>query len=303
VSRPRPPIGPALAGAVDLSALKQRAQQSSPAGADAQAGSAKLAGVEITTANFEDEVLIRSNQVPVVVLLWSPRSDVCLQLAEILSRLASDDGGKWSLATVNVDTVPEVAQIFGIQVVPTVVALAAGQPLSSFQGMQPADQLRRWVDSLLSATAGKLSGAADSEGAEEVDPALAQARQQLQDGDFAAALDSYQAILDANPNHAEAKGAVRQIAFLMRATEQPPDAVAAADAAPDDIDAAFAAADVQILNQDVTGAFDRLIALVRRTSGDERTKVRTRLIELFELFDPADPEVIAGRRNLANALY
>lgn len=303
MSRPRPPIGPALAGAVDLSALKQRAQQSSSAGGDARAGSTKPAGVEITTANFEDEVLVRSNQVPVVVLLWSPRSDVCLQLADILSGLAAADGGKWSLATVNVDTVPEVAQIFGIQVVPTVVALAAGQPLSSFQGMQPADQLRRWVDSLLSATAGKLSGAGDSEDAEEVDPALAQARQQLQDGDFAAALDSYQAILDANPNHAEAKGAVRQIAFLMRATAHSPDAVAVADAAPGDIDAAFAAADVQLLNQDVTGAFDRLIALVRRTSGDERTKVRTRLIELFDLFDPADPEVIAGRRNLANALY
>jgi putative thioredoxin len=302
VSRPRPPIGPALAGAVDLSALKQRAQQSSAAAGDAT-GSAELAGVEITEANFEDEVLIRSNQVPVVVLLWSPRSDVCLQLADILSGLAAADGGKWSLATVNVDTAPRVAQIFGVQVVPTVVALAAGQPLSSFQGMQPADQLRRWVDSLLSATAGKLGGAADSEGAEEVDPALAHAREQLQGGDFAAALDSYQAILDANPNHAEAKGAVRQIAFLMRATAQRPDAVAIADAAPDDIDAAFAAADVQILNQDVSAAFDRLIALVRRTSGDERTKVRTRLIELFELFDPADPEVIAGRRNLANALY
>jgi putative thioredoxin len=46
-----------------------------------------------------------------------------------------------------------------------------------------------------------------------------------------------------------------------------------------------------------------LIALVKRTAGDERTAVRTRLIELFDLFDPADPEVIAGRRNLANALY
>ena len=47
--------------------------------------------------------------------------------------------------------------------------------------------------------------------------------------------------------------------------------MAVADAAPDDIEAAFAAADVQILNQDVQGAFDRLVALVRRTSGDERT--------------------------------
>jgi putative thioredoxin len=89
----------------------------------------------------------------------------------------------------------------------------------------------------------------------------------------------------------------------MRATEQRPDALAVADADPDDIQAALAAADVQILNQDVQGAFDRLVALVRRTSGDERTSVRTRLIELFELFDPADPDVIMGRRNLANALY
>lgn len=169
--------------------------------------------------------------------------------------------------------------------------------------MQPADQLRRWLDSLLSATAGKLSGAAGAGESTEVDPALAQAREQLQAGDFAAARNSYQAIVDANPRHAEATAALRQIDFLQRATAQPPDAVAVADAAPDDIEAAFAAADVQILNHDVSAAFDRLIALVRRTSGDERTKVRTRLIELFDLFDPSDPEVIAGRRNLANALY
>jgi putative thioredoxin len=288
-----------MAGAVDLSALKQ----SAPAGGEAGQEQAVPVGTEITEANFEDEVLLRSNQVPVVVLLWSPRSDVCLQLADVLSGLAAADNNKWSLVSVNVDAVPRVAQIFGVQVVPTVVALAAGQPLSSFQGMQPPDQLRRWLDSLLSATAGKLSGATTSEEPEQVDPELAQARQQLQDGDFAAALDSYQAILDANPNHAEAKGAVRQIAFLMRATAQRPDAVAVSDAAPGDIEAAFAAADVQLLNQDVAGAFDRLIALVRQTSGDDRTKVRTRLIELFELFDPTDPDVITGRRNLANALY
>jgi putative thioredoxin len=57
------------------------------------------------------------------------------------------------------------------------------------------------------------------------------------------------------------------------------------------------------LQQDVIAAFERLISLVKRTAGDERTAVRTRLIELFDLFDPADPQVIAGRRNLANALY
>jgi putative thioredoxin len=297
VTRPRPQIGPALAGAVDLSGLKQRAQQ--PAGG----ATAPSGGAEVTEANFESEVLVRSGQVPVVVLLWSPRSDSSVQLGEILAALAADDNGTWSLATVNVDVVPRLAQMFGIEAVPTVVALAGGQPLASFQGSQPPEQLRRWVDSLLQATAGKLSGSADSGEEAAVDPALAQARELLEAGDFAAAAAAYQAILDADPQHAEAKGALRQMTFLERATAHSPDAVAAADAAPDDIEKAFAAADVQILNQDVIPAFDRLIALVRKTSDDERTKVRTRLIELFELFDAADPDVITGRRNLANALY
>ena len=296
-----------MAGAVDLSGLKQRAQQSpSATGGGEGARPAGPGGpnvTEVTEANFEAEVIVRSDEVPVVVVLWSPRSDVCVELVESLSGLAAADNGKWSLATVNVDEAPRVARVFGVEAVPTVVALAAGQPISSFQGPQPADQLRQWVDSLVSATAGKLRGATDSEEVAQVDPAVAQARQQLEEGDFAAARDSYQSILDAEPGNVEAKAAIRQIDFLTRATAQRPDAVAVADAAPDDIEAAFAAADVQILSQDVSAAFDRLIALVRRTSGDERTVVRTRLIELFEIFDPADPEVVAGRRNLANALY
>lgn len=238
-----------------------------------------------------------------VVLLWSPRSDASAQLGDTLAGLAAADAGKWSLATVNVDTTPRVAQMFGVQGVPTVVALAAGQPISSFQGVQPAEELRRWVDSLLDATRGKLSGSPDGDEPEQVGPELAAARDHLNNGDFAAALTAYQGILDADANNAEARGAVRQIGFVQRASAQRPDAVAVADAAPADIEAAFAAADVEILQQQVTAAFDRLIALIKRTSGDERTAARTRLIELFDLFDPADPDVVTARRNLANALY
>ena len=288
-----------MTGAVDLSGLTQRAQQG-PGGSPGGPGGS--AGVDITEANFEAEVLVGSSRVPVVVLLWSPRSDVCVQLADDLSALAAADGGSWSLALVNVDAVPRVAAMFGVDAVPTVVALAGGQPLASFQGAQPPEQLRRWVDSLLAATSGKLGGPSEVE-PEAADPALTDAREKLEAGDFAGAAAAYRAILGADPEHAEAKGALRQIAFLERAGAHPPDAVAVADGAPADIDAAFAAADVQILSQDPAGAFRRLTALVKATAGDDRTRVRTRLIELFELFDPADPEVIAGRRDLANALY
>lgn len=285
-----------MTGAVDLSALKQRAQQG---GAD---GGAR--GVEITEANLEAEVLVRSTEVPVVVLLWSPRSDACIALADVLGGMADADKGTWVLATINVDAVPRLGAMFGVEAVPTVVALAGGQPIGSFEGVQPPSQLRKWVDSLLAATAGKLTGGGGiAEGGGDVDPALIAAREKLDSGDFTGAAAAYRAILDGDPQHAEAKGALRQITFLERATAHPPGAVAAADAAPDDIDAAFAAADVQVMSQDVAGAFARLTDLVKRTAGDERGRVRTRLIELFELFDPADPDVLAGRRNLANALY
>ena len=285
-----------MTGAVDLSGLKQR-----PA---AGAGGAKAGQhtVEITEANLETDVLVRSGQVPVVVLLWSARSQACLKVLDALDALATADAGKWVLATVDVDAAPRVGAMFGVEAVPTVVALAGGPPLSSFEGPLPPDEVRRWIDSLLSATAGKLGGGT-GEAEPAVDPALTDARDKLDSGDFAAAAAAYQGILDADPNHAEAKGALRQITFLVRASAHPGTAVADADAAPDDIDAAFAAADVEVLGNDPAAAFNRLIALVKRTAGDDRTRVRTRLIELFELFDAADPDVIAGRRNLANALY
>ncbi len=291
-----------MAGAVDLSALKRpAAQAAAPSDTPVDIPNA----VEITEANFEAEVLIRSGEVPVVAVMWSPRSEASVELAEILGALAGQDNGKWVLATVDVDTTPRVAQAFGVQAIPTVVALAGGQPLQggSFQGVQPPEQLRKWVDSLLEVTAGKLSGGGAPEDPEQVDPAVAAARQHLEEGDFETAKAAYEEILAGDPANAEAKGAIRQITFLSRATAQTPDAIATADADPTNIEAAFAAADVQLLSQDVAGAFERLIALVKRTAGDDRTAVRARLVELFELFDAADPDVIAGRRNLANALF
>ena len=281
-----------MAGAVDLSALKKSS--------DADAG--PQSGAEITEANFEAEVLDKSNRLPIVVVLWSPRSDASVQLIDDFASLAAADAGKWSLATVNLDASPRLAQALGVQAVPTVLAALAGQLLQGPPGMQSPQHLRQFIDQLLSATAGKLSGAADS-APEEVDPGLAKARELLDAGNFDAALGAYRAILDTDPGHPEAKAVIRQLEFQLRAAKHRPDATRAADAAPDDIDAAFAAADVELRSQQLEAAFNRLIDLIRRTTGDDKTKVRTRLIELFELFDPADPAVIAGRRNLANALY
>ncbi|EOM78301.1 co-chaperone YbbN [Rhodococcus rhodnii] len=301
-----------MSGAVDLSALKERATAppppppQQPADGEAQATGGLAPIVDVTEATFEDEVLRRSMQVPVVVDLWATWCGPCKQLSPVLEKLALEAGGRWVLAKVDVDANPRIAQAFGVQSVPTVVAIAGGQPLADFQGAQPEPQLRQWIAAVEQAVEGKLSGppTGDQEPEPEPeDPRFTEAERLLDEGDLTAAADAYRAILDQEPGNTEAKDALRQVTFLTRVQDVDPDAIAVADAAPDDLDAQFVAADVELVSQAPEAAFDRLVAAVRRTTGDDRTRVRTRLLELFELFDPAEPVVIAARRKLASALY
>lgn len=292
----------AMSGAVDLSALKERAKaKASPA---TNGDSPATAAVAVTEATFEAEVLQRSMQVPVVVALTSSRSRASTELATALERLVAADNGSWVLATVDVDSNMRIAQAFGVQAIPTVVAVAAGQPLADFQGDQGDAELRRWIDAVLRAVEGKLGGPQPADQPEEVeDPRFTAAEDALENGDYAAAEAAYQTILDAEPGNAQAQAAIRQARFFGRASQVAIDAIAVADADPNNVSAALAAADAQLLSQDPEAAFARLIALISRTAGDERTTVRTRLLELFELFDAAEPFVIAARRKLATALY
>ncbi|MEV0948562.1 tetratricopeptide repeat protein [Rhodococcus sp. NPDC049939] len=301
-----------MTGAVDLSALKERANApqpppAAPGDGAAPGGTGLQAVVDVTEATFEAEVLVRSQQVPVIVDLWATWCEPCKQLSPLLEKLAREAGGTWVLAKVDVDANPRIAQAFGVQSVPTVVAIAAGQPLADFQGVQPEPQLRQWLAAIQQAVAGKLSGppagGGDTDEPEPEDPRFVAAEAALDEGDLAAAEAEFQKILDEEPANAQALGAVRQVRFLARVQSVDSGAVAAADAAPDDVEAQLRAADVEVYSQAPDAAFARLIALVARSTGDDKTRARTRLLELFELFDPAEPVVITARRKLAAALY
>lgn len=278
-----------MSGAVDLSSLKQP-----PAGASG-------GGYAVGEADFEAKVLRRSMQVPVVVALYSQRSPGSVELVRTLERLVQADGGAWDLATVEAESNMRIAQALRVQGIPTVIAIAGGQPLADFEGAQPEPQVRQWLNAVIDAVAGKLEGGGAPEPVE--DPRFAAADAALERGDYAGAEAAYEAVLAAEPNNIEAKNALRQLRFLARAQVLPATAVATADADPSNVDAALDAADVQLLEQQPEAAFDRLIAVIKRTAGDDRTKARTRLLELFELFDPAEPFVVAARRKLATALY
>ncbi|MBF6148903.1 MULTISPECIES: tetratricopeptide repeat protein [Nocardia] len=282
-----------MSGAVDLSALKQ------PAATDVPGDHA------VTEADFETKVLRRSLEVPVVVVLYSQRSPGSVELVKLFERLVGSAGGSWELATIEAEPNMRIAQAFGVQGIPTVIAVAAGQPLADFQGSQPEEQVKQWLAAVVDAVRGKLPGAGDDQGEAPVpeDPRFVAAEEALDRGDIAGAEAAYEAILAAEPANEEAKAALRQVRFFGRARELPADAIAVADADPGNIDAAFTAADAELFNQQPEAAFDRLIGLIKRTAGDDRNRVRTRLVELFELFDTADPVVVAARRKLATALY
>ncbi|WP_018160997.1 tetratricopeptide repeat protein [Smaragdicoccus niigatensis] len=288
----------AMSGAVDLSALKRPAKT-----AEAPASTSAFS-VDVTEENFEVEVLNRSIQIPVVVALYSTRSPASVQLVQIFDTLVAEGNGTWQLARVDVDANMRIAQVFGIQSIPTTVAVAGGRPLADLPGVQSETQVRKWIEALLQATAGKLEG---GEGALEddmpADPRFVAAENLLDSGDLAGAQAAYEKILQSEPHNGEAKAALRQVGLLQRAESLTPDDYVHANANPDDVEAQLKAADIEMLRQEPEAAFQRLIDAVRRFADDDRTAVRTRLLELFELFDPAEPIVKAARRRLATALY
>jgi putative thioredoxin len=319
VSRPDPrqtaALSAALSRAVDLSALKARADASKTAAARPAPGNGgeQPAGghiVEVTEATFQAEVIERSLTVPVIVDLWAEWCGPCKQLSPVLERLAGQYGGSWVLAKIDIDANPRIAQLFGVQSIPMVVAIAGGQPVEAFAGAQPEPQIKQWLDGLLDALRDRLPGirAAENGTAPEVepepeDPRFTAAEDAFNRGDYAAAETAYQQILDNEPGNELAAAALAQVRFLARAEATDPSVVVRADTSPDDLDAQLAAADIEVAQQRVEQAFARLLNAVRRTAGDDRDRARTHLVSLFDLFAPDDPRVMKARRDLASALF
>ncbi|MCD2189278.1 tetratricopeptide repeat protein [Actinomycetospora soli] len=316
-----------MAGAVDLSGLKARAEQRSsqqarPAAPAAPPGDGAAPAVppagsfviDVTEDTFQTEVLERSMTVPVVVDLWAEWCQPCKQLSPTLEKLAAEGNGAWILAKVDVDANPRIAQMFQVQSIPTVYVVVAQQPVTSFSGVQPEEQLRGWVAQILDALRDRMPGIAEAEArgpaqesAEPVpepeDPRFTAAEEALERGDYDAAIAAYEQILASEPANAEAQAALSQVRFMARAESADPSAIAAADAAPDDVAAQKAAADAELAGGQVEAAFDRLVKTVQRTAGEDRDAAREHLVSLFELFAPDDPRVTTARRALARALY
>ncbi|MFS8479921.1 MAG: tetratricopeptide repeat protein [Micromonosporaceae bacterium] len=293
-------------GAVDLSSLRtptppppSSAVPPGPgAGGAANGGgpSGGVAVIDVTEATFQSEVAERSLTTPVVIDFWAEWCQPCKQFSPVLEKLAIEYGGAWVLAKINVDTSPRLAQAFGVQGIPMVVAVVGGRPVDAFAGVAPEPQLRQWIDAILR-TAGV-------EVTPPQDPRLAAADEALISGDLDAAEQAYRRILAESPADAAAESGLAQVELARRARDvDPAAALAAAEANPDDLDAQMLAADVEVLAGEAERAYTRLVDVVRRTSGEDRDRVRRHLLSLFTVAGPEDPAVATARRALASALF
>ncbi|UIZ92979.1 tetratricopeptide repeat protein [Corynebacterium sp. CNCTC7651] len=182
-------------GAVDLGEVARQAE-----------ARRELAGTEfvpfytVDDATIETHAFERSLQIPVVVLFGSARSAESEVLKADFERLAAGQQG-FAVAYVDTDASPQLAQAIGVRAIPTVIALAGGRPVTSFEGGQPADQLEAWVNALVTQLGPQLRGL-DSAGNDagtdtaepDTDPRLAAATAALQGGDLAQARSLYDAI-------------------------------------------------------------------------------------------------------------
>ncbi|HEX5907441.1 MAG TPA: tetratricopeptide repeat protein [Propionibacteriaceae bacterium] len=303
-------------GAVDLSQLAQRAKQSAPASPLGQrtAGGASYV-IEVTEQTFEAETIRKSVKHPVVVELYSPRVATGQQLSDALIEIANASEGKFVLARLNVDAAPGIVQALGLQAVPTVIALINGQLAPLFQGVLPKDQVQAAIDQLLTAAvANGIVGRAQPVGSEqatepepepepEPDPRFAAADAAFERGDFTAAREEFDKLLQANPNDTEAQIGRAQAGLFARAAVLDPPSTLAAAADSDDLDIQLAAADVEMITGQAEAAFTRLIGMIKSLSGEERNQVRVRLLELFETLGNTDERVLKARRDLMTVLF
>jgi putative thioredoxin len=225
-------------------------------------------------------------------------------ISPVLEDLAGRHAGRLKVVKVDVDANPALAQGLRVQGIPAVKAVWQGQLVAEFSGAIPEEQAQQFIAELLRATTGgAVPGADADEPAYAEDPRLDAAEAALERGDLAGAEAAYQSILDSEPDHPEAALALKQVQLFRRAEEAGPNALAAADAAPDDVAAQARAADFLLGTGDVEGAFERLLAVVTRTAGEDRDLARTHLVELFAIVGNDDPRVGSARRKLMAALF
>ena len=271
---------------------------------------------EINAPDFGAAVLQRSHDLPVVVDFWAEWCGPCRTLGPLLERLADEYGGAFELVKVDVDANQALAQQFGVQGIPYVMAFKGGQPANEFTGALPESQVRTWLDSIVPS---------------RLDLQVDEARTAMLDGNNERSEELLRGVLTEKMDHEEAGTALASLYLSrgenalaldvlaplsptsdvekLRATARLtssegadlPALSATVEADPDDDGARIDLAKALAAGAEFEPALDHYLAVVRK-KGERLNEARTAMIDIFEVLGADHPLSLMYRRELASAL-
>jgi putative thioredoxin len=272
---------------------------------------------DVDTANFPQDVLQRSREVPVVVDFWATWCQPCLILGPILEKVAADSGGTFELVKVDVDSNQELSAQYGVQGIPMVVAFRDGKIADSFTGALPEPAIRQWIEGILPT---------------EMDLMVDQARTALLEDDDVAAEHILRQVLDQQSDHSEAGASLASMLIERGETDEA--MIVLGRLAPDsevdrlqsaarlkassgqdlsELEAQLAADDSNeearldlakalASQSEFEPALDHLLAVVR-AKGPKKEDARVAILDIFGVLGDEHPLAQTYRRQLATALF